>query len=51
MIEAVEDSAGDPVLGVQWHAETLTARAEELALFERLVEAARARRSGERVAW
>jgi putative glutamine amidotransferase len=41
MIEAVEDSAGAPLLGVQWHAETLTARAEELALFERLVEAAR----------
>ena len=29
------------VLGVQWHAETLVAEAEQLALFERLVEAAR----------
>jgi putative glutamine amidotransferase len=50
MIEAVEDIAGAPLLGVQWHAETLTAHAEELALFERLVEAARTLRSGARVA-
>jgi putative glutamine amidotransferase len=51
MIEAVEDSTGAPVLGVQWHAETLTARAEELALFERLVDASRrwARRAGNAV--
>jgi putative glutamine amidotransferase len=51
MIEAVEDGAGGPVLGVQWHAETLTARPEELALFESLVEAARAwgRRAGSAV--
>ncbi len=43
VIEAVEDPArtdGQLVLGVQWHAETLTDEAEQLALFERLVEAA-----------
>ena len=34
---------GQLVLGVQWHAETLTEEAEQLALFERLVEAAGAR--------
>ena len=27
------------MLGVQWHAETLVADAEQLSLFERLVEA------------
>jgi putative glutamine amidotransferase len=43
VIEAVEDPAredGQLVLGVQWHAETLTEKAEQLALFERLVQAA-----------
>jgi putative glutamine amidotransferase len=42
VIEAVEDpdSAEQLVLGVQWHAETLTEEAEQLALFERLVLAA-----------
>ena len=42
VVEAVEDpdSGGQLVLGVQWHAETLTGEAEQLALFERLVEAA-----------
>jgi putative glutamine amidotransferase len=40
LIEAVEDTEAPLVLGVQWHAETLIDRAEQLALFERLVEAA-----------
>lgn len=43
VIEAVEDPAGEDgqlVLGVQWHAETLIGEAEQLALFELLVEAA-----------
>jgi putative glutamine amidotransferase len=43
VIEAVEDpdrEDGQLVLGVQWHAETLTAETEQLALFERLVQAA-----------
>jgi putative glutamine amidotransferase len=52
VVEAVEDPAradGQLVLGVQWHAETLTKEAEQLALFERLVQAAEltaARRRG-----
>jgi putative glutamine amidotransferase len=41
LIEAVEGQRGHFVLGVQWHAETLVAEAEQLALFERLVEAAK----------
>jgi len=43
MIEAVEGSPGCGrfVLGVQWHAETLVAEAEQLALFECLIEAAK----------
>jgi putative glutamine amidotransferase len=41
LIEAVEGDDGRFVLGVQWHAETLVGEAEQLALFERLVEAAR----------
>jgi putative glutamine amidotransferase len=46
VIEAVEGSNdGRFVLGVQWHAETLTQEAEQLALFERLVRAA-GRRGG-----
>jgi putative glutamine amidotransferase len=40
LIEAVEGKVGF-VLGVQWHAETLVGEADQLALFERLVEAAR----------
>jgi putative glutamine amidotransferase len=40
MIEAVEGRGGRFVLGVQWHAETLVGEAEQLSLFERLVEAA-----------
>ena len=41
MIEAVEGDDARFVLGVQWHAETLVGEAEQLALFERLVEAAK----------
>jgi len=46
LVEAVEGKGGQFgkrghfVMGVQWHAETLVAEAEQLALFERLVEAA-----------
>jgi putative glutamine amidotransferase len=40
LIEAVEENEGRFVLGVQWHAETLVSDAEQLSLFERLVEAA-----------
>jgi putative glutamine amidotransferase len=39
LIEAVEENEGRFILGVQWHAETLVADAEQLSLFERLVEA------------
>ncbi len=41
VVEAVEDDRAALVLGVQWHAETLVQEAEQLALFERLVEASR----------
>lgn len=41
VIEAVEEQDGRFVIGVQWHAETLVADAEQLSLFERLVEATR----------
>ena len=45
LIEAIEDQDrrhqdGRFVLGVQWHAETLIADAEQLSLFKRLVDAA-----------
>jgi putative glutamine amidotransferase len=39
LVEAVEEGEGRFILGVQWHAETLVADAEQLSLFERLVEA------------
>ncbi|MGZ6645446.1 MAG: gamma-glutamyl-gamma-aminobutyrate hydrolase family protein [Solirubrobacteraceae bacterium] len=39
-IEAMEDPARPFMLGVQWHAETLTERAEHGALFAALVQAA-----------
>jgi putative glutamine amidotransferase len=42
-VEAVEDPARPFMLGVQWHAETLTERAEHGALFAALVQAAGAR--------
>jgi putative glutamine amidotransferase len=41
LIEALEEQDGRFVLGVQWHAETLVSDAEQLSLFERLVEATR----------
>jgi putative glutamine amidotransferase len=41
LIEAIEGQGAGFVLGVQWHAETLVGEAGQLALFERLVEAAR----------
>ena len=41
--EAIEDRARPFLLGVQWHAETLTERAEHGALFAALVQAAGAR--------
>jgi putative glutamine amidotransferase len=41
LIEGIEDPAARFHLGVQWHAETLVHEAEQLALFERLVQAAR----------
>ncbi len=41
IIEAIEGDSGPFALGVQWHAETLVEEAEQLALFELLVEAAR----------
>jgi putative glutamine amidotransferase len=40
LIEAVEGKGQRFLMGVQWHAETLVAEAEQLALFERLIEAA-----------
>ena len=46
MIEAVEGRGARFVLGVQWHAETLVGEAEQLSLFERLVEAATFARQG-----
>jgi putative glutamine amidotransferase len=39
-VEAIEDATRPFVLGVQWHVETLTARAEHGALFAALVQAA-----------
>jgi putative glutamine amidotransferase len=46
VIEAVEAPGARFVLGVQWHAEGLIARAEQLALFESFVDAARDHASG-----
>jgi putative glutamine amidotransferase len=46
VIEAVEGSAGRFVLGIQWHAEGLVARAEQLALFTTFVDAAREHAGG-----
>ena len=39
VVEAIEAPARDFALGVQWHAECLTERAEQARLFEGLVEA------------
>jgi len=41
LIEGIEDPDRDFVVGVQWHAETLTHRPEHAALFEGLVRLAR----------
>ncbi|MEH3055069.1 MAG: gamma-glutamyl-gamma-aminobutyrate hydrolase family protein [Patulibacter minatonensis] len=41
VVEGIEDASRPFVLGVQWHAESLYARAEQLALFEGLAAAAR----------
>jgi putative glutamine amidotransferase len=41
--EAIEDRTRPLLLGLQWHAETLTERPEHGALFAALVEAAGAR--------
>ncbi len=38
LIEAIEDADATLVLGVQWHAETLIEEAQELSLFELLVD-------------
>jgi putative glutamine amidotransferase len=40
-VEAIEDPRRRFLIGVQWHAETLTRRPYETALFERFVEACR----------
>ncbi|MBA2505641.1 MAG: gamma-glutamyl-gamma-aminobutyrate hydrolase family protein [Thermoleophilaceae bacterium] len=44
IVEVVEAPRREFFLGVQWHAESLTARPEHLALFEGLVDAARRHR-------
>jgi putative glutamine amidotransferase len=44
-IEGLESEGGGFLFGVQWHAEWLTDRPEQLALFEALVQAARDRRA------
>ncbi|MBA3301589.1 MAG: gamma-glutamyl-gamma-aminobutyrate hydrolase family protein [Thermoleophilaceae bacterium] len=44
VVEVIEAPRREFVLGVQWHAESLTARPEHLALFEGLAEAARKHR-------
>jgi putative glutamine amidotransferase len=41
LVEALEDPRGPLYLGVQWHAEGLIDRPEQVALFEALVEEAR----------
>jgi putative glutamine amidotransferase len=46
VIEAVEDTGSRFVIGIQWHAEGLIARAEQLAVFAAFVDAAREHGSG-----
>ena len=41
VVEAIEAPGGRFLVGVQWHAEGLIARAEQLALFTAFVDAAR----------
>jgi putative glutamine amidotransferase len=43
IVEAVEASDGRFILGVQWHPERLLHRPEQLAIFSRLIDAARKR--------
>jgi putative glutamine amidotransferase len=43
-VEAIEDPARPFLVGVQWHAEAMVALPPHLALFEGLVEVARAPR-------
>jgi len=50
VLEGLEAPGQTFALGVQWHAELMTARPEHAALFEALVEAARAVRHGLRAA-
>jgi len=45
-VEAIEAVNRDFVLGVQWHAESLTARPEQAALFQAFVDAAERHRAG-----
>ena len=45
-VEAVEATDRDFVVGVQWHAESLTDRPEQAALFGAFVDAAQRRRAG-----
>ena len=45
-VEAIEAGDRGFVLGVQWHAESLTARPEQAALFAAFVDAAQRRRAG-----
>lgn len=46
VIEAIEGDGPSLLLGVQWHAETLVEQADQLALFELLVDAARVAAQG-----
>jgi putative glutamine amidotransferase len=46
VVEAIEDPSRPLFLGVQWHAEALVDRPEQLALFEELVAVASAWQSG-----
>ncbi|HRU04287.1 MAG TPA: gamma-glutamyl-gamma-aminobutyrate hydrolase family protein [Candidatus Brocadiia bacterium] len=41
VIEAVEDTSGRFVLGIQWHPEGMTERPRHLALFQALIQAAK----------
>jgi putative glutamine amidotransferase len=50
VVEGIEAPGRGYVLGVQWHAECLAERPEQAALFERLVEAARAYSQASRTA-
>ena len=45
-VEAIEATDRGFVVGVQWHAESLTARAEQAALFQAFVDAARQHAAG-----